>query len=134
MAAGSIEVLGSDVFCSIADGGREARFPLVDATPKLHWANRYDRAFERDDEGELAAIGRAMFDWLDRDGWASAWADAVGEDRLGIFLVERKAEVFGGMVISNPKTLGAVDATVLEDLRKLHLRPACIGVCTAARF
>ena len=31
---------------------------------------------------------------------------AVGEDRLGIFLVERKAEVFGGMVISNPKPLG----------------------------
>ena len=43
MAAGSIEILGSDVFCSIAGGGREARFPLTEARPKLaDWAKRYE--------------------------------------------------------------------------------------------
>jgi tetratricopeptide (TPR) repeat protein len=83
MAAGQIEILGGDVFGSIAGGGREGRFPLAEATPKLQgWAQRYDRACERDDEGELAAIGREMFDWLDGKGWASAWADALGGDRI----------------------------------------------------
>ncbi len=83
MAAGQIEILGDDVFCSIAGGGREARLPLIEATPKLQgWVQCYDKASERDDEGELAAIGREMFDWLNESGWASAWADAVGEDRV----------------------------------------------------
>ena len=82
MAAGIIAILGSDVFCSIADGGREARLPLADAAPLLAgWAARYDRACGRDDEGALAAIGREMFAWLDGAGWASAWADALGDDR-----------------------------------------------------
>ncbi len=82
MAAGQIEILGDDVFCSIAGGGREARFPLTEARPKLaDWAKRYDKASERNAEGELAAIGREMYDWLDREGWASAWANALGDDR-----------------------------------------------------
>jgi hypothetical protein len=82
MAAGLIEIRGSGVFWSIAGGGREARFPLGKATPKLQgWAKRYDRPSERDDEGELAMIGRETFDRLDRDGWASAWAEALGDDR-----------------------------------------------------
>ena len=83
MAAGRIEILGGDVFCSIAGGGREARFPLDEATPKLtDWAQRYDKASERDANDALAAIGREMFDWLDGSGWASAWADALGDDRI----------------------------------------------------
>ena len=82
MAAGLIEILGNDVFCSIAGGGQEARFPLTEAKPQLQgWANRYDRASGRDDEGELAAIGREMFEWLDRSRWGSAWADSLGGDR-----------------------------------------------------
>lgn len=83
MAAGRIEILGGDVFCSISGGGREARFPLDQATPKLtDWAKRYDKASERNTNDALAAIGRAMFDWLDGSGWASAWADALGDDRI----------------------------------------------------
>ena len=82
MAAGLIEVLGDDVFCSIAGGGQEARFPLTEARPKLQgWAKRYDRASGRDDEGELAAIGREMFEWLDGSRWGSAWAASLGGDR-----------------------------------------------------
>jgi hypothetical protein len=62
MAAGQIEILGDDVFCSTVGGDKEARFPLIDATPRLQGlAQRYDKASERDDEGELAAIGREMF-------------------------------------------------------------------------
>ncbi len=83
MATGLIEILGSDVFCSIAGGGKDARLPLDKASPKLtDWARRYDRASERNDEGELFAIGREMFDWLDGSGWASAWAEALGDDRI----------------------------------------------------
>ena len=40
------------------------------------------QASERDTNDALAAIGRAMFDWLDGSGWASAWADALGDDRI----------------------------------------------------
>ncbi len=83
MAAGQIEILGGDVFCSIAGGGREARFPLAKAAPKLtDWAKRYDKASDRDANDALAAIGREMFDWLDGPGWASAWVDALGDDRI----------------------------------------------------
>ncbi len=83
MAAGQIEILGRDVFCSIAGGGQEARFRLDQATAKLtDWAKRYDKASERNNGDALAAIGREMFDWLDGSGWASAWADALGDDRI----------------------------------------------------
>jgi hypothetical protein len=65
------------------DGDKEARLPLTEATPKLRsWAQRYDGASRRNDEGDLAAIGRELFDWLDGSGWASAWADALGDDRI----------------------------------------------------
>jgi hypothetical protein len=83
MATGLIEIAGSDVFCSIAGRGREACFPLTEATPKLQgWARRYDKASQRDDEVELASIGREMYDWLAEQGWASSWAEAVGGDRV----------------------------------------------------
>jgi hypothetical protein len=83
MALGLIEARGSDVFCSIAGGDKEARFPLTEATPKLtSWAQRYDGASQRNDEDELATIGRELFDWLDGSGWGAAWADAPGEDRI----------------------------------------------------
>jgi hypothetical protein len=83
MATGLIEALGSDVFCSIAGGGKEARLPLTEAMPKLRGlAQRYDGASQRSDEDDLAAIGRELFDWLDGSGWGSAWADAPGEDRI----------------------------------------------------
>ena len=48
MAAGLIKILGVDVFCSIAGGGREARMAVAEAVPKLaDWARRYDAASAR---------------------------------------------------------------------------------------
>ena len=80
--AGLIEIRRADVFCSIADG-REVRFALAEAVPKpADRAKRRDRSCGRDDVDGLAPIGRGMFAWLDRDGWASAWAGALGDDRI----------------------------------------------------
>jgi len=81
--AGLIEIRRADVFCSIADGGKEARLTLAEAAPRpADWAKRRDRASGRADADELAAIGRGMFAWLDREGRASAWAGAPGDDRI----------------------------------------------------
>ena len=82
MSAGLIELIGDDILCSIEGGDREARFAVSEARPKLQaWAQRYDEAVQCDNEGELASIGREMFAWLDGSGWASEWANQVGEDR-----------------------------------------------------
>src|SRR5262245_47341288 len=85
MSSGSIELIGGDVFCSIGGGGAENRLALGPALAKLQgWSKRYDDASRRDNEGELSAIGREMFAWLDEAGWGSAWADGSGDRSLEI--------------------------------------------------
>ena len=82
MSAGLIELIGNDILCSIEGVEKEARFAVGEARPKLEvWAQRYDEAVRVDNEGELASIGREMFAWLDGSGWASEWANRVGDDR-----------------------------------------------------
>ena len=81
MSAGLIELIGNDILCSIEGVEKEARFAVGEARPKLEvWAQRYDEAVRVDNEGELASIGREMFAWLDGSGWASEWANRVGDD------------------------------------------------------
>ena len=85
MAFGLIELVGSDIFCSIAGGGAEGRLSLEDALPRLmQWSRRYEVASARDREEDLAAIGQEMFGWLDEVGWASAWAAGAGDRELEV--------------------------------------------------
>ena len=85
MSSGLIELLGADILASIEGGGEEARFSAEPAIAKLQaWSKRYDKASLLDNEGELSAIGREMFAWLDESGWASAWALGSGDRSLEI--------------------------------------------------
>jgi hypothetical protein len=85
MPQGVIEPAGGEILCSIAGGGREARFSAAEAEAELRqWAKRYDAATCVDNEGELSAIGPEMFTWLDEKGSASAWAEGAGDRRLEI--------------------------------------------------
>ena len=85
MPSGLIELVGSDIFCSVAGGGAESRFALADALPRLgQWARRYEAASARDREGDLSAIGQEMFSWLDGAGWASSWASGSGDRELKV--------------------------------------------------
>lgn len=71
----------------MADGGLEARIPCYQGMPRLReWAQRYDVASHREQQGALIAIGREMFGWLNDTGWAAAWADGLGERRLEILV------------------------------------------------
>ena len=85
MSSGLIELVGADILASIEGGGEEARFSAEPAIAKLQaWSKRYDNASLYDREGELSAIGREMFAWLDESGWASAWALGSGDRSLEI--------------------------------------------------
>jgi hypothetical protein len=85
MSSGLIELVGADILASIEGGGEEARFSAEPAIAKLRaWSKRYDKASMYDNEGELSAIGREMFAWLDESGWASAWALGAGDRSLEI--------------------------------------------------
>ena len=85
MSFGLIELVGSDIFCSVAGGVAENRFALADAVPRLgQWARRYEAASARDREGDLSAIGQEMFGWLDAAGWASGWAAGAGDRELEV--------------------------------------------------
>ena len=85
MSSGNIELIGDEILCSVAAGGREARYQAADALGPLRgWAKRYDDALRTDHEGELAAIGAEMFAWLNKTGWASAWANGAGDRTLEI--------------------------------------------------
>jgi hypothetical protein len=84
MSLALIELLGSDILGSI-EGGEEVRLPATPAIAKLQaWSKRYDKASLLDNEGELSAIGREMFAWLDESRWASAWALGSGDRGLEI--------------------------------------------------
>jgi CHAT domain len=84
MPLGLIELVGSDIFCSVA-GGVESRFALAEALPRLRqWSRRYEAASARDREGDLAAIGQEMFGWLDEAGWASGWTAGSGDRELEV--------------------------------------------------
>src|ERR1700689_5475932 len=84
MSLALIELSGSDILGSI-EGGEEVRLPATPAIAKLQaWSKRYDKASLLDNEGELSAIGREMFAWLDDSGWASAWALGSGDRSLEI--------------------------------------------------
>src|SRR5271155_3917943 len=84
MSLALIELLGSDILGSI-EGGEEVRVPATPAIAKLQaWSKRYDKASLFDNEGELSAIGREMFAWLDESRWASAWALGSGDRALEI--------------------------------------------------
>src|ERR1700722_13451376 len=84
MSLALIELLGSDILGSI-EGGEEVRLPAAPAIAKLQtWSKRYDEASLYDREGQLSAIGREMFAWLDESGWASAWALGAGDRSLEI--------------------------------------------------
>jgi tetratricopeptide (TPR) repeat protein len=84
MSLALIELLGSDILGSI-EGGEEVRLPAASAIAKLQaWSKRYDKASLLDNEGELSAIGREIFAWLDESGWASAWALGSGDRALEI--------------------------------------------------
>ena len=80
-----IELVGSDIFCSVAGGGAEARVALDEALPRLReWSRRYEIASARDREGDLSAIGQEMFGWLDEAGWASDWVAGAGDRELEV--------------------------------------------------
>ena len=129
MAAGRIEILGGDVFCSIAGGGMEQRIPLAEATPKLtDWAKRYDKASECNNGDALAAIGREMFDWLDGSGWASAWADALGEDWILEIKVGAKLGVSETALLDAPwELLARADGPLALDALQLFVVARRVG-------
>ena len=85
MPLGLIELVDTDIICSVAGGGAESRFALADALPRLgQWLRRYETASARDREGDLAAIGQEMFGWLDEAGWASGWIAGSGDRELEV--------------------------------------------------
>ncbi|MFD2233224.1 CHAT domain-containing protein, partial [Phaeospirillum tilakii] len=83
-----MEVYGSDVLCRAGAGAaaRELRLPLSDALDLMTaWSRRYGGAVLARDEGAVFAVGREMADWLDRDGWLTAWASGGGARELEVF-------------------------------------------------
>jgi hypothetical protein len=85
MPSGLIELVGSDILCSVAGTGAESRFALDEALPRLkQWSRRYETASARDREGDLSAIGQEMFGWLDDAGWVSSWVSGNGDRELEV--------------------------------------------------
>jgi hypothetical protein len=82
---GRLAILGDDVLCRL-DGAADARIRLDDETLEQMraWAARYGRAVEVGDAAALVELGRVMFDWIDRDGWAKRWRGGTGVRLLEI--------------------------------------------------
>jgi hypothetical protein len=139
MSSGTIELIGDEILCSIADGGQEARHPVSRAQEKLRsWARRYDDASRFDREGELSAIGLEMFAWLDETGWASAWADGAGDRTLEIAVPGGKTPVETALLDAPWELLGrqTTGPLALDDvqLSVVARRIGPRGTATEPRF
>jgi hypothetical protein len=132
VSTGLIELIGGDVFCSISGGGAEVRLPSGPAVAKLQgWSKRYDNASRRDNEGELSAIGREMFDWLDEPGWASAWANALGDRTLEIRVRGIGDESEVALLDAPWELLSRIDGPLALDDIQLFIVSRRIGAPTA---
>ena len=91
-----ISILGDDILCECleADSIPNLRIPLTDQALDLlkTWAQDYRRAVRSRDQPQFLSLGRAIFDWLDVNGWASAWVKGAGPRSLEIAAVDAESE------------------------------------------
>ncbi len=91
-----ISILGDDILCECVEAESIAnlRIPLTDqALADLKaWAQDYRRAVRSRDQPQFLSLGRAIFNWLDVNGWASAWAKETGPRTLEIAVVDAESE------------------------------------------
>ncbi|MFT3718265.1 CHAT domain-containing protein [Pseudorhodoferax sp.] len=81
-----LEHVGHDLLCRTAGAApAECRIDGEALGPALRdIAQGYDHAVRSGDDDALAALGQALFQWLDPSGWASAWAAGTGPRSLEI--------------------------------------------------
>lgn len=112
----TIQIVGADLLCrSLGTLVPESRIDGATARATLQgWAERYDKATQRGDETDFFAIGRALFDWINPNGWASTWAKASGPRQLEI-VVEDPAEPLARALLDAPWELLAHEQGYLAD-------------------
>lgn len=112
-----IEHVGADLLCW-SEGRAPSGFRL-DGNRALEtlecWATRYDTAVRRGKDGELLAIGRELFVWLDESGWASTWAKAIGSRSLEV-RVDDLSEPLARAILDAPwELLAREDGHLVDD-------------------
>lgn len=84
MDLASLTLHGEDILGRHPEVG-EIRLDGSAALPRLlDWARQYETATSRNDTIALLEIGRAMFGWLNGNGWAERWCSIPGPRRLEI--------------------------------------------------
>ena len=112
----TIQIVGADLLCrSLGTLVPESRIDGATAKATLQgWAERYNKATQRGDEADFFAIGRALFDWMNPNGWASAWAKGSGPRQLEI-VVDDPAEPLARALLDTPWELLAHEQGYLAD-------------------
>lgn len=112
----TLQILGADLLCrSPSSSVPESRIDGTTAITRLQgWAARYDQATLDGDEAELFAIGRALFDWINPNGWATTWAKASGPRQLEI-VVDDPGEPLARALLDAPWELLAHEQGYLAD-------------------
>ncbi|WP_291992172.1 CHAT domain-containing protein [Candidatus Accumulibacter sp. ACC003] len=135
----SVEPIGTDVLCrSTGTATSELRLDGEQLLGALaDWSERYARAVANGMAGELLAIGREMFDRLDGNGWASAWAQATGPrtfevrvDDFGTYLARALLDAPWELLASRDGHLAGDHVQLFELARRVGVASAPL----AARY
>jgi tetratricopeptide (TPR) repeat protein len=112
-----IEHVRADVICrTLGDFPFEFRIRGDDALKALvEWAGRYDAAVRRNQDGELLAIGREFFGWLNESGWASKWTKAIGPRSLEIRVDDLDEPLTRAMLDAPWELLAGKDGYLADD-------------------
>ena len=114
-----ITIIGNNICCRIIELDREFKIELShDAHEKLRaWQNAYACAVRTGQNGNLPAIGQEMFDWLNRNRWATEWFNGHGARELMIrvdTIVSEEARLLLDApweILSNENNFLAADTT-----------------------
>jgi tetratricopeptide (TPR) repeat protein len=112
-----IHPMGTDILCRSAETApSELRLNGPEGQTALErWAARYGAAVRDNREDELLAIGRELFDWLDENGWGSAWAKASGPRVLEI-QIDDPSELLAQALLDAPwELLARADGHLADD-------------------
>jgi hypothetical protein len=125
-----IEHIGEDLLCrSEAGVARELRLDGAAARTVLEaWAARYNTAVRSGADAELLAIGRAIFDWLDANGWASSWAKGIGPRLLEVRVDDPGEPLARAMLDAPWELLARKDGYLADDAVQVFELTRRIGV------
>lgn len=129
----TLRPIGSDVLCQSADpaagelrlAGGSLQQLLADC------AARYESAVRRGLDGELLAIGRSLFDALDGNGWASAWARAPGVRALEVRVDDHGTPLAHALLDAPWELLATTEGHLADDAVQLFAVVRRIGAAGA---